>query len=449
MCHPSMKVSTNAPPPEPRSSRRRPAAAAALALSAALAVAGALAPAAEERSSGAPAPAAALGEKLQEVEKALEESRREDEVLERQAGRLARRIAALRAELITAAKVAHDHEKEVAALKDAVAALNTTYQAKMEALRARRARLAELLGALERLARQPPEALIALPASPQDTLRSAILLRAAVPRLEAQAKALRAELETLAELKEEIAGKSRALARESRALAGQRAHLEALLERKSRLERTTRKQREIAAARAKKLAAEAQDLRGLLARIEAERKARLAALQAKTRAPRALEKPRAARARDAPGLNAPLDPPAPVRPLRLARGRLLFPAQGRVVRHFDEETAFGARSRGIIIETLAAAQIIAPYDGQVVFSGPFRDYGQLLIIEHGGGYHTLLAGLHRIDSVTSQWLLAGEPVGVMTRPVKGNPRLYIELRRNGRPINPLPWLAPPTDKVSG
>ena len=138
-----------------------------------------------------------------------------------------------------------------------------------------------------------------------------------------------------------------------------------------------------------------------------------------------------------------------VRPLRPARGRLVFPAQGRVVRHFNEKTAFGARSKGITIETLAAAQIIAPYAGRVVFSGPFRGYGQLLIIEHGGGYHTLLAGLHRIDSVTSQWLLAGEPVGVMTRPVKGNPRLYIELRRNGRPINPLPWLAPPTDKASG
>ncbi len=197
------------------------------------------------------------------------------------------------------------------------------------------------------------------------------------------------------------------------------------------------------------VAAEAKGLRELLARIEAERKACLAALRPKPRAPRALEKPGAPSARTLPAPDAVPDPPASVRPLRPAHGRLVFPAQGRVVRQFNEKTAFGARSKGITIETLAAAQIIAPHEGRVVFSGPFRDYGQLLIIEHGGGYHTLLAGLHRIDSVTSQWLLAGEPVGVMTRPVKGNPRLYIELRRNGRPINPLPWLAPPTDKASG
>jgi septal ring factor EnvC (AmiA/AmiB activator) len=92
---------------------------------------------------------------------------------------------------------------------------------------------------------------------------------------------------------------------------------------------------------------------------------------------------------------------------------------------------------------------VAPYDGQVVFAGPFRDYGQLLIIEHGEGYHMLLAGFERIDSAVSQTLLAGEPVGVMARPTEGNPRLYIELRHNGRPINPLPWLATPIGKVSG
>ena len=83
---------------------------------------------------------------------------------------------------------------------------------------------------------------------------------------------------------------------------------------------------------------------------------------------------------------------------------------------------------------------MAPYDGQVVFAGQFRGYGQILIIEHNEGYHTLLAGLSRIDCVVGQWLMAGEPVGRMGRPVDGNPELYLELRRNGQPINPLPWL---------
>ena len=83
----------------------------------------------------------------------------------------------------------------------------------------------------------------------------------------------------------------------------------------------------------------------------------------------------------------------------------------------------------------------APFDGKIVFTGPFRGYGRILIIEHGEGYHTLLAGFSRIDVVPDQWLLAGEPVGILGRPESGNPSLYMELRSNGRPINPLPWLA--------
>ena len=87
------------------------------------------------------------------------------------------------------------------------------------------------------------------------------------------------------------------------------------------------------------------------------------------------------------------------------------------------------------------AQVIAPHNGKVVFAGNFRGYGQLLIIDHGEGYHTLLAGMVRIDGTMGQYVLSGEPVGVMGTPKDGKPSLYIELRRNSQPINPIPWLA--------
>ena len=94
--------------------------------------------------------------------------------------------------------------------------------------------------------------------------------------------------------------------------------------------------------------------------------------------------------------------------------------------------------------------MIAPFDGVVAFAGAFRGYGQLLIIEHSEGYHTLLAGLGRVDGEVGQRVLAGEPVGVMaTSETDGAPSssLYVELRRDGQPINPLPWLADRTGKV--
>ncbi|MFP6745052.1 MAG: peptidoglycan DD-metalloendopeptidase family protein, partial [Alphaproteobacteria bacterium] len=140
--------------------------------------------------------------------------------------------------------------------------------------------------------------------------------------------------------------------------------------------------------------------------------------------------------------------PAVTRSIIEARGELPMPVRGRLQSLFGD-TSNGVKSKGISIVTRGGAQVVTPYDGEVVFAGPFRGYGQLLIIEHGKGYHTLLAGFSRIDSILGQWLLAGEPVGVMGWGSNGGPVLYIELRRDGVAINPLPWLAVSADKVSG
>ncbi len=157
---------------------------------------------------------------------------------------------------------------------------------------------------------------------------------------------------------------------------------------------------------------------------------------------------RAAEAREEPTQLA-LARPDNVRPFPDAGATLRMPARGRVVRHYGQSAGSEGTAKGINIEARGGAQVVAPYDGQVVYAGPFRRYGQILIIEHGGRYHTLLAGLDRIDAVVGQWLLAGEPIGTLSSPQDGNPELYFELRRAGQPINPLPWLATTGDKVRG
>ena len=110
-------------------------------------------------------------------------------------------------------------------------------------------------------------------------------------------------------------------------------------------------------------------------------------------------------------------------------------------------TKAGIHAKGITLETRRRAQVITPYDGVVLFAGPFRGYGQLLIIEYGDGYHILLAGMDRIDAAVGQSLLAGEPVGTMTD--ASSPELYVELRHDGQPINPLPWLTAGKGKGQG
>jgi septal ring factor EnvC (AmiA/AmiB activator) len=140
--------------------------------------------------------------------------------------------------------------------------------------------------------------------------------------------------------------------------------------------------------------------------------------------------------------------PRAVRPFEKARGAMVYPASGTLALRYGELDEFGVSSKGLTLITRAGAVVVAPYDGQVEFAGPFKGYGQILIIQHGDGYHSLLAGLDRIDGAVGDWLVAGEPVGAMGSG-EPKPRLYLELRHNGQPINPLPWLATRDEKVSG
>ena len=167
-----------------------------------------------------------------------------------------------------------------------------------------------------------------------------------------------------------------------------------------------------------------------------------------------LREPRAEQ--QAPGIEVVAPPPVipdpskpkTLRPFAKARGALLYPASGTLMRRYGENDELGVASKGLTFETRPGAQVVAPYDGRVLFAGPFKGYGQILIIEHSDGYHSLLAGLDRVESTAGQWLVAGEPVGVMPGG-ESKPRLYLELRHDGQPINPMPWLAPRDEKVSG
>ena len=126
------------------------------------------------------------------------------------------------------------------------------------------------------------------------------------------------------------------------------------------------------------------------------------------------------------------------------------------MKRFGDAGAEGSTFEGLSMQTRAEARITAPADGWVVYAGEFRSYGQLLIINAGGGYHILLAGMNRIDVSLGQFVLAGEPIAVMgnsATPSQGDdssrPVLYVEIRKDGRPIDPDPWWAEASEKVQG
>jgi septal ring factor EnvC (AmiA/AmiB activator) len=400
-----------------------------LALLAALAAAGAgIAPAnaqgTEAQHPDRGASSAPGGDQLQQVERALEQDRARVAALAQQRAALAREIAEMQERLVAAGKRAQELEAGLDEIDGTLAALEENLDVKEAELEGRRRQLDASLAALGWLALQPPAALLIGAERPLDRLRGALLLGSAIPALQKRAADLAGSLAELKRLKGEIAERKSALEAESGKLAAENAEIAKLVEERRALEARAGAEQSAAAARAERLAAQADDLRDLLRRLEALRPPLKPDGPAggAGRVPAALQAPA--------GLRAFPDPPASI----------AMPVTGTIQAGFGDPAEAGGRSRGVTFRTRPGAQVVAPFDGQVVFQGPFRGYGAILIIEHAGGYHTLLAGLGRIDVAAGQWIKEGEPIGQMGPAVNGGPKLYVELRRGGQPIDPTPWL---------
>jgi septal ring factor EnvC (AmiA/AmiB activator) len=330
-------------------------------------------------------------------------------------------LDSLKRQLVETARQSQAHEERVTGIETRLLELSRREAELGAELSGRKADQAATLGALMRLSRQPPQALIATRTTIDDAIRTSLLLATTASLLDDEARRLGAALDELAALHRRIASRRMELEGASAGLAEERVRLEALLESAAARRREAHEQpagtAALTASRTARLADEAETLTDLSGAVLA------------------LSEGDAARFR-------------PGRPFSAARGSLPMPARGRLVGLFGEGGG-ERKNKGIIIETRDDAQVITPYDGEVVFVGPFRGYGRLLIIDHGEGYHTLLAGFSRIDSIQGQWLLAGEPVGVMGRGLTDYKTLYVEFRHDGVAINPLPWLAASEIKADG
>lgn len=385
------------------------------------------------------------GQSLDDVKRALESEKVHTQELKRKAQSLRKEAAAARQERIGAARAIQDHEVKVSALATELIVLSRREAGAVARLGENRVQAARVVMALQRMARNPPEALLAQPMGPGDTVRSAILLRAAVPGIEARVAGLRANLDDLAHTRDTILQRRSELGRTTDALKSERRRLDKLFVTKKSAIVSVESERKKAQKRLTTLAERAKNLQDLLARIEKDRKEQLK-----------IKKKRKKKIALAPLKKVPSksqasrpDMLAPSVPFSKARGTLPFPVVGKLVKRFGVKSDTGFRHKGVSVETLGQAQVIAPYDGKVVYADLFRGYGLLLILDHGEGYHSLLAGMSRVDGVLGQRVLAGEPVGVMGRDGAAKPELYVELRHNGQPINPMPWLAARQNKGKG
>jgi septal ring factor EnvC (AmiA/AmiB activator) len=324
--------------------------------------------------------------------------------------------------------------------------LDSREQAVRASLDSRRSEIVEVLAALQRAGRRTPPALLVRPEDALQSLRTAMLLGSVVPELRGRAEKLAADLGELVNLRQRIATKRDELARDRDRLKDDSVRLAALVEERQRKQSAIEKDVEAEGARAINLSRQVEGLQGLITKMEQDLKsaakaAATASLQGAPAAPNGK-----------PNLGALKDPArlSPAIAFASARGLFAFPVNGRKIREFGGSDGSGGVEKGISLATKPGAQVTTPCDGWVVYAGPFRSYGQLLILNAGGGYHVLIAGMERISVNIGQFVLTGEPVATMgstsqvasiLATTASQPVLYVEFRKDGTPIDSGPWWA--------
>jgi len=362
---------------------------------------------------------------LERLEKEIEAREQRKSELEKAAAKAAEEAEALSRELVDAARDVRLTEESALRLEDRIADLEAETDRKKKQLDARRGELMKLLSALERLSKRPAVFTLIQPKEAVDTARSASLMGKLIPEINTQAATLREELGILASLQEALSQERFSLKNTLAELTRRQLKLGSLLDRRQAEAKRAQTQAGDLATELADFARRAESLRELVDKLEQQ----AAKLRSVAPAP---ARPNRLRPSTVPSTGIR-------RPMVEMKGQLPYPVIGTIVSRFGEKDG-AAKLKGIRIRARESAQIVAPYDGQVVFAGPFRDYGQLLIISHGNGYHSLLAGLGNLQSIVGQWVLTGEPVGTMST-ARDAGELYMELRRNGESVDPTPWLS--------
>jgi septal ring factor EnvC (AmiA/AmiB activator) len=355
--------------------------------------------------------------------------------------------AKLNQALIDGAAAIRADEDKISAAEQRLARLAGDEAAIRKSLDGRRAVIVEVLAALQRMGRRPPPAMLVKPEDALESLRAAMLLGAVVPEMRSEAESLTAQLTDLVQVRAEAAAQRDSLGHDLATLSDQKNRMALLIEERQKRQAEAEKLLDSEQQHALDLARQADSLKDLIAKLELR-------LPNNDRAARATQEGHAL-GDTRSDLTALKDPGRlePAVAFASAKGMLPIPVNGVKSRDFGSADGNGGTEKGIFIVTRPGAQVTSPCDGWVVYAAPYRSYGKLLILNAGGGYHVVLAGMERISVDIGQFVLTGEPVAAMgsgpevassmlTGTVGARqPVLYIEFRKDGTPVDPNPWWA--------
>lgn len=364
--------------------------------------------------------AAPTASDLKKIQQQLKEEQQTHENMRRKAKDVAQEISSVQKQMVKAASDVQEFEETLSRLEKNLAELEAQQKQVQERFEMREGQLAQIMAGLQKMALNPPETAFLQPNTPVDNLRSSLLLKQARKPLQQTAEKLKQDLNMLGSLQAAIRAQAVQIKVASSRLENEKENMERLAKQKFILQAHFETESIEAKKKADELGKQAKDLQDLLEKLSHMQKIAKAAHKQKP----FLAIPTPARVEGA---------------FAKSLGALPLPARGRIIQHYGEKLDSGMSAKGLTLQTRAGAQVIAPFDGTILFAGPFKGYGNLIIIEHGDGYHSLLSGLDRIDGSVGQNILTGEPIGIMS--TNGTQKLYIEFRKDGQPVNPGSWFA--------
>jgi septal ring factor EnvC (AmiA/AmiB activator) len=285
--------------------------------------------------------------------------------------------------------------------------------------------IARLIAALQSLAARPALISLVQPGSVDDLVHVRAVLASAMPVVRVRTAALRTDLDRTRALQASAALAATALAESRTRLEAQRLALTRLEAEHRMKSQALGRDALFESDRAIALGEQARDIVDLMSKLGDADSTRAALATLPGPLPRPPRAGEVASALDAPAW------PAASPPYRL-------PVAGKLVTGLGELSDAGVRSRGLTIAAAPGAAVIAPAAGRVAYAGPFRSYGTIVILDHGGGWTTLVTGLGATTVAVGAQVAQGAAVGNAGR--RDDPQITVELRRRDRAVDMVPLM---------
>jgi septal ring factor EnvC (AmiA/AmiB activator) len=361
-------------------------------------------------------------DKLTQTKEELQAAKKRADQLAAEEQRAAEKLDRLNNKLSVIGKKIRENQQSVININDRLAELRDDQNRLLADINQNRDQSGHLLLAMQRLSRQPVEALVLKPGAPITAARTGMMLSATLPALRGQITRLQQDLKKLEGVTDQLADQKRMRAKRQADLDRQQTNLVKLIRQRKLVLNAKRAEKTSAQQQADELAKQVQDLSQLMAALAAQKTA----------------------GRHKPverGLTTSIFDQLPLggKPGIRSGNQMALPVAGRITTDYNETDDFGLHTKGMTITARSGALVTSPAGGRIRFSGPFRRFDNILIIDHGRGYHSVIAGLYELYAGVGDRVRADQPLGRM--PDTDAPPLYFELRHNGRPTDPKEFLS--------